>query len=250
MAPHLLTSRVIPARHQCRNESDPIMSRLDSRMVARCSSAVLVSAVMAFGGGCAGRLYAVEGAPVVEDDGDVVYVQDPPVVDIETYPSTSYGGVYVYYVDGRWYQRGPRGWGYYRQEPPELGRQRQEHWQRDHDQRWADQPRADQPRAEHRGQEEHVAPPPAQRPEVTEARPPERRALPAQPPPAAQAQPRRDAPPPPAAQPQPRRDEMPAPPAQAAQPRRNEAPPPTAAKRPPAVRRAPANQPAPQGDRK
>lgn len=75
-------------------------------------------------------------AGAVQNDGDAVYVQDSPVVDVETYPGVVYGGAYVYYVDGRWYQRGPRGWEYYRQEPPELGRRREEHRGRDHDPRW------------------------------------------------------------------------------------------------------------------
>ena len=117
------------------------MIRLDARIFARGSSAVLATAVMACSSGCTGRVYAgpanVEAQPLVvgpvEEDSDVAYVQDPPVNDIESYPTVFYGGVQVYYVGGYWYHRGPRGWAYYRQEPAELGRQRQEHWQRDHE---------------------------------------------------------------------------------------------------------------------
>jgi hypothetical protein len=155
------------------------MSKLSARTFIVARNAFFASSVAAAAAGCTGGLYArspyVERPPVVEDDSGVVYVEAPPVVDIETYPAATYGGVYVYYVDGRWYQRGPRGWGYYRQEPPELGRQRQEHLQRDRDPRWAE------PATEHRPQDERVVPPPAPRPGVTEAQPPDRRAQPEQP---------------------------------------------------------------------
>jgi len=153
------------------------MVRLNASMLARGEAALLASAVMAIGSGCAGGLYAepasnVEAPPVVAgpvaDDGDVVYVQDAPVVDIETYPSVLYGGVTVYYVGGRWYHRDPRGWAYYRREPTELGRQREEHFGRDHDPRWGDQ-RA----AEHQGPGERAVQP-AERRGATEAQPPDR----------------------------------------------------------------------------
>jgi hypothetical protein len=49
----------------------------------------------------------------------VVYVETVPV-NVETYPRVYYRGSYVYWVDGRWYSRGPRGWGYYRAEPRGL----------------------------------------------------------------------------------------------------------------------------------
>jgi hypothetical protein len=225
---------------------------------------ILASALLVVDVGCtsyAAPAY-VEGPAVVagpaEYDADLVYTQDLPVVDIESYPSASYGGVDVYYVSGRWYRRGPRGWAYYRQEPNELGRQREEHWQHDHDQRWA------QPQAEHRGREEHGV----QRPGVTEAQPAYPRAEPSQPhragarpaqphgedarpaqthrdspaPPPSQAQPHRDAPPPRA---QPHRPEMPAPPAHTAPPHPKEAPP-QPAPRPPARGAA---EPAPEQHR-
>jgi hypothetical protein len=54
----------------------------------------------------------------------VVYVQAAPVVEIESYPRYYYRGSYVYYVDGRWYSRGSRGWTYYRAEPRDLVRYR------------------------------------------------------------------------------------------------------------------------------
>ncbi len=148
------------------------MIRLETRRSVRVSSPAFAVAVIALGAGCTGRVYAgpanVESAPVVagtaEDDGDVVYVQGPPVVEVDTYPSVFYGGVNVYYVDGLWYHQGPRGWSYYRQEPPELGRQREDHYGRDHDARWADP----------RGAPQRV-PPAAQRPGVAEAQPPDHR---------------------------------------------------------------------------
>jgi hypothetical protein len=178
------------------------MSRLPSRMFILARNAVLSSSLVTAAVGCTGGLYArspnVEGAPVVQGDSEVAYGEAPPVVDIETYPSVTYGGADVYYVDGRWYQRGPRGWSYYRQEPPELGSQRQEHLQRDHDPRWAAQPAAPL----QRGQNEHVAPAP--RPGVTEAQPADRRAQP--------EQPRRENVPTPASPPQAqRRDQAPSP---------------------------------------
>jgi hypothetical protein len=213
------------------------MSRLGSRTFILARNAFLASSVVAAAAGCTGALYArspsVEGPPVVEDDSEVVYAEAPPVVDIETYPAVMYGGVYVYYVDGRWYQRGPRGWGYYRQEPPELGRQRQEHLQRDHDPRWAAQRAPDR-----RGQDERVAPPPAPRPGVAEAQPPDRRAQ--------SEQPRRESVPRPQQVQQPRRENIPAP-EQAQQPRRESvqtpAPPPQTQRRDQAPSPRPAKAP-------
>jgi hypothetical protein len=78
--------------------------------------------------GCAARVYS-ESEPAgvyagpAEGDNAVVYVDTVPP-NIEAYPHYYYGGGYAYYVDGRWYRRGPRGWGYYRQEPPQLEHQR------------------------------------------------------------------------------------------------------------------------------
>jgi hypothetical protein len=54
---------------------------------------------------------------VVEED--VVY-EESPVVEIESYPTVVYAGRPTYWVDGRWYYRGPRGWAYYRSEPSGL----------------------------------------------------------------------------------------------------------------------------------
>jgi hypothetical protein len=142
------------------------------------TNAVIACSAVAVSSGCAGQGY-VGGTAVVagptEDDGAVVYVEAPPVADIQDYPMATYGGVDVYFVGGLWYQRGPRGWAYYRQEPRELGRQRQEHVQRDHDQRWAAQP------PERRVQDERVARRSPAQQGVTEAQPPDRRAQPEQP---------------------------------------------------------------------
>jgi len=65
--------------------------------------------------------YSAGAQPVVvEDDDTVAYIEEAPVVNIETYPSVYYGGRYVYWVDNQWYYRGPRGWCYYRSEPRAL----------------------------------------------------------------------------------------------------------------------------------
>jgi hypothetical protein len=210
------------------------MIRLHTLM--RIRNIVLASAAVALGAGCTGRVYA--GPPNVQaqtfvaapaqDDGAVVYVAEPPVVDVESYPMAFYGGFNVYYVDGRWYQRSPRGWAYYRDEPSELGRQRQERWGQDHDPRWGDARGADR-----QGRQDQGAPA-SQRRGVTEAQPPDRRAPP---------------PPPPAQTVQPRREEMRPSPAPTAQPHRQEVrPPPPAAtipRRTPPVMRKPAHAPTP-----
>ncbi len=146
------------------------MRRIDFQKLTRRGSALVASVMLAVGAGCAAEPEPmavapaptyVEGAsvpaPAEPADADVVYVQDPPVVEIETYPSVVYEGVPVYYVGGEWYRRDARGWGHYRQEPQELGRQRESH---DRDPRWV-QAREVQPR---RGSEQvtrpvQVAPP-------------------------------------------------------------------------------------------
>jgi hypothetical protein len=148
------------------------MIRINARAFLRRGSLVLASVVTALGAGCYAGVYpelSLAGGPSavagpVANEGDVVHAEEPPVVDIESYPSVLYGGVTVYYVGGRWYQRGPRGWAYYRQEPSELGRRREEQWTRYHDPRWRD-PRG----AAQRSQDQRV--PPAERRGVTEAQP-------------------------------------------------------------------------------
>jgi hypothetical protein len=76
-------------------------------------------------GGCAARVYAEPGVASPEPEGDdaIVTVETVPP-NIEVYPHYYYGDGYAYYVDGRWYHRGPHGWGYYRREPVALQRQR------------------------------------------------------------------------------------------------------------------------------
>lgn len=66
-------------------------------------------------------------APQPPAEEEVVYEAQPPIVNIEAYPSVVYGGVTVYYVGGVWYRRGPNGWGRYRVEPPGLARERRAH---------------------------------------------------------------------------------------------------------------------------
>ncbi len=138
---------------------------------ARVFGPLLATAMATLATGCEAGISGSAGAPVVETsqvevapvvvasgdvDADVVYEPQPPVVDIETYPYVVYGGVNVYFVGGRWYRHGGDGWGYFRNEPPELGRQREMH---DHDARWT---RAAQARGrmepERAGAAEHPAP--------------------------------------------------------------------------------------------
>jgi hypothetical protein len=68
------------------------------------------------------------------DSEEVVVDVEPPVVNIEAYPSAVYGGVTVYYVGGVWYRRAPHGWARYRDEPPGLARVRVAHTR---EARWA-----------------------------------------------------------------------------------------------------------------
>lgn len=103
------------------------MNALNRIGIARGGPALLACVATAFATGCAAGVYSEPGpagaypAPVEEDA--VVYVDSVPP-NIEAYPHYYYGDGYAYYVDGRWYHRGPRGWGYYRQEPAQLARQR------------------------------------------------------------------------------------------------------------------------------
>ena len=102
--------------------------------------AAIGSAVLAFGASCAagftaGRSAAVDHpsrlSPAVaassDVDADLVYDPDGPADDIVGYPSVVYGGVTIYFVEGRWYRYGRDGWGYLRSEPAELARVREMH---------------------------------------------------------------------------------------------------------------------------
>ena len=64
--------------------------------------------------------YQVTAAPAPADD--IAYEAAPP--SVETYPSVVYEGQPHYYVSGRWYVHTQRGWGYRRQEPPQLAQHR------------------------------------------------------------------------------------------------------------------------------
>jgi hypothetical protein len=103
-----------------------IMNALNMRIgIARGGCFLLASAAMTLGFGCAARVYSepagVYPAPV---EGDAIVYVDTVPPNIGIYPHYYYGGVDAYYVEGRWYRQGPHGWGYYRQEPSELARQR------------------------------------------------------------------------------------------------------------------------------
>jgi len=67
------------------------------------------------------------GSGCVPDYGYVSVTSMPP--NYAAYPTHFYAGQPVYYIDGRWYSRGPSGWGYYRREPPDLYRYRQQRFQ-------------------------------------------------------------------------------------------------------------------------
>jgi hypothetical protein len=132
---------------------------------------ILLSAAVALvapmGAGCTGEVTAEPAyapapppppPPYAADD--VYYDVQPPVVDIEAYPSVVYGGATVYYVGGVWYRRGPNGWARYRVEPPGLARYRVAHAG---DARWA---REGAPRPAPPGAAERQRPPPPERREV------------------------------------------------------------------------------------
>jgi len=120
----LLSERVRVSDFRCRTQVNQVTA-FTRNWTASCGVPLLAFAAMSITPACAARLYAdpvqASGGPY-GDDG-IVYVDTAPV-NIELYPHYGYDGGQAYYVDGRWYHQGPRGWGYYRQEPPELQRQR------------------------------------------------------------------------------------------------------------------------------
>jgi hypothetical protein len=101
-----------------------IVNVINEVRLVRGKALLLGCAATVLAAGCASRVYSEPGQvyPPVSDDA-VVYVNAVPT-NIELYPHYAYGDGYAYDVDGRWYQRGPRGWGYYRREPLELQRMR------------------------------------------------------------------------------------------------------------------------------
>jgi len=101
-----------------------IVNVINEVRLVRGKALLLGCAATVLAAGCASRVYSEPGQvyPPASDDA-VVYVNAVPT-NIELYPHYAYGDGYAYDVDGRWYQRGPRGWGYYRREPLELQRMR------------------------------------------------------------------------------------------------------------------------------
>ncbi len=97
------------------------MNALTELGIARCGGVLLPCIAMTLGVGCGAEVYSSGAYPV---GGDAVVSVDVAPFNIESYPHYYYDGGYAYNVDGRWYRQGPRGWGYYRQEPRELARQR------------------------------------------------------------------------------------------------------------------------------
>ncbi len=67
-------------------------------------------------------LFRTGASAPIEVEG-LVYIDTVPP-DIEAYPHYYYGDGYAYYVEGRRYHHGARGWGYYREEPPQLAHRR------------------------------------------------------------------------------------------------------------------------------
>ena len=114
------------------------MNSLPAGSRPRGFGALTLGALLVLGAGCsAERSLAAPAAssqapPPDDASGDRVYVAAPPSDDMEAHPFAFSGGVAVYYVDGHWYRHGPRGWSYYRREPPDLFREREARWERDH----------------------------------------------------------------------------------------------------------------------
>lgn len=77
----------------------------------------VVIAVVGASSGCTVRTY-----PPAADA--YVYVGSPPPPDIYEAPRGYYNGYTTYWYGNRWWYQSPRGWGYYRQEPPALQRYR------------------------------------------------------------------------------------------------------------------------------
>ncbi len=105
------------------------MNRIHRFVAGRCGWILLHGTALAAWSGCAAQVYSEPGPAgvqeaQVEGDADAIVYVDAVPPDIEEYPHSSYGGGEVYFVEGRWYRRGPRGWGYFRAEPPQLARQR------------------------------------------------------------------------------------------------------------------------------
>ena len=98
------------------------MKRHNGTALARVGAVLLPCAAMLLGTGCYAEAYpaTVSVQPAVVDDDFVTVGVGVVPADIAIYPHYYYGGGYAYYVDGRWYRQGPRGWGYYRRVPPPL----------------------------------------------------------------------------------------------------------------------------------
>ena len=97
-------------------------------LIARVGVRVAVYVAACLTAACTAGVYSepqpveLYSAPAGVDDGIVYDEYAPP--DIHLYPHVFYEGGEAYYANGRWYRHGPRGWGYYRQTPPDLERQR------------------------------------------------------------------------------------------------------------------------------
>ena len=82
-----------------------------------------VVAALALGAaGCEATFTPIEAT--VGFSADVVVPVASVPADIWSYPRISYGGGWVYLVNGFWYQPTPQGWVMYRREPLELARER------------------------------------------------------------------------------------------------------------------------------
>jgi hypothetical protein len=95
-----------------------------SKVRLRLAQGLAVTAVTAASAltvsGCTARVDTVR--PVLTTEAEVEVETAP--ADVYAYPHTEYQGRTVYLVDGRWYYPHGRRWYYYRNEPPDLVRQR------------------------------------------------------------------------------------------------------------------------------
>lgn len=95
-------------------------ARSRASLVRPISLAIVWVALASSGCLVRGEAVAVDPGPPPQTTVYAEEVDTAPVINIETYPQTTYEGRTVYYYQDRWYFRnGPR-WTYYRREPPAL----------------------------------------------------------------------------------------------------------------------------------
>lgn len=85
--------------------------------ISRTLGALAVVATALIGSACTVRSY-----PPAADA--YVYASTPPPPNIYHAPRGYYRGYTTYWYDDHWWYQSPRGWAYFRHEPPELQRYR------------------------------------------------------------------------------------------------------------------------------